>query len=132
MSETREFRRGMPREVATQAVVDVAVAYVDQLCAFNVLAHPEVHKQRLRLSEAVDAYHHSVPTSERAPRIGHNEIAAVARDELRHARADLLQGEGATVWDSRIYDFAASYNGIREEPWIRIHWRERMHEALTS
>lgn len=39
-------------------VVDAAVAYCDQLCSFNVLTHPEVHIRRLRLSNAVNDYHH--------------------------------------------------------------------------
>ena len=40
------------------AVVDAAVAYCDQLCAFNILTHPEVHRRRLELAKAVDAWHH--------------------------------------------------------------------------
>lgn len=58
----REFPRGMQRDAAVCAIVSTAVAYVDQLCAFNALEHPAVHRERLRLSEAVDAYHHSVQT----------------------------------------------------------------------
>lgn len=56
----REFPRGMDAEAARQAVIDVASAYVDQLCSFNAPTHPEVHRQRLRLAEAFDAYHNSI------------------------------------------------------------------------
>jgi hypothetical protein len=65
MSEEREFPRGMKREDEALAVIDTAVAYVDQLCSYNAVMHPEVHKQRLRLAEAVDAFHNSAsPESE--------------------------------------------------------------------
>lgn len=57
----REFPRGMPRRDAERAVCDVATAYLDQLCSFNNVSHPEVHKQRLRLADAVDALLHSLP-----------------------------------------------------------------------
>lgn len=59
--KVREFPRGMPLSAARAAVTEVAIAYVDHLCSFNALAHPAVQRERLRLSEAVDAFHHSNP-----------------------------------------------------------------------
>ncbi len=61
----REFPRGMSTSEATAAVIECASAYIDQLNSFNALAHPEVHKQRLRLNEAVDAYHHASPYADK-------------------------------------------------------------------
>lgn len=37
------------------AVIDAAIAYVDQLGTFNDITHPEVHTRRLQLAEAVGA-----------------------------------------------------------------------------
>jgi len=62
-SPEREFPRGMSIDDARQAVLDVAIAYIDQLCSYNSLTHPSVHRERLRLSEAVDAFHNSVETA---------------------------------------------------------------------
>ena len=38
-----------------QDVIDAAIAYVDQLGAFNKLDHPEVQSRRKQLAEAVSA-----------------------------------------------------------------------------
>lgn len=54
----REFQRGMTAQNSRRAVVDTAVAFVDQLNSFNNLHHPEVFHQVKRLNEAVDAWHH--------------------------------------------------------------------------
>jgi hypothetical protein len=40
------------------AVIEAAEAYMDQLCGFNDLLHPEVVKQRAILASAVDDRHH--------------------------------------------------------------------------
>lgn len=42
---------------ATAHLVAAAIAYIDQLCSFNDIAHAEVHRRRLALSDAVDRYH---------------------------------------------------------------------------
>lgn len=44
--------RSMPPE---KRVIAAAVAYCDQLNAFNNIAHPEVHRRRKELADAVGA-----------------------------------------------------------------------------
>jgi hypothetical protein len=46
---TRERERYRP-------VVEAALAYCDQLGAFNHVMHPEVHRRRLELADAVGRY----------------------------------------------------------------------------
>lgn len=43
-------------EEAKERVVEAAIAYCDQLYAFNDPTHPEVNKHRIRLSAAVSVY----------------------------------------------------------------------------
>jgi len=45
--------------LALNKVADAAVSYIDQLCSYNDVAHPEVHKRRLELSGAVQELHDS-------------------------------------------------------------------------
>ena len=40
------------------AVIEAAEAYVDQLCSFNSLTHPEVQRRRRELARAVDRRYH--------------------------------------------------------------------------
>jgi len=40
---------------AERKVIDAAIAYCDQLCSFNNIGHPEVHRRRIELAEAVSA-----------------------------------------------------------------------------
>lgn len=44
------------RDPRVDAVVRAAVAYCDQLCTFNRLDHPEVHRRRLELATAVSDF----------------------------------------------------------------------------
>jgi len=56
-------------------VVTAAVAYCDQLSTFNALTHPEVHRRRLELADAVWNYHRerSEPSVSDAPDQGRGE-----------------------------------------------------------
>lgn len=52
--------------VRLQPVADAAFAYMDQLCTFNVLDHPEVQRRRLELRDAIGAYHNPPARSQEA------------------------------------------------------------------
>ncbi len=59
--ELNEIEYGIPVLTAEGlAVIDAAVAYVDQLCSFNDIRHPEVIIWRNKLAEAVDVWHNHI------------------------------------------------------------------------
>ena len=57
LSDCLDKRNELQSEVERlRPVVEAAIAYCDQLCSFNTLTHPEVHRRRKELAEVVGAY----------------------------------------------------------------------------
>lgn len=59
------------------SVIEAAVAYIDQLSAFNSLTHLEVQRRRVELAGAVDSWHNQPPVD--APSKQEDQIVSTER-----------------------------------------------------